>query len=177
MSFPGLGRHELTTEARGQLLGESPPTNTQVDPQSPSASIQDEIAKNPQSKKDELLAKIMGRNLNFVSTDTKTSEIIDMTKSQGPETVKIINMTTKKEENTPDFISIKDSGKDLVNVFKPFVTNPKKQARYEMYCEKGEVERDSDMERLSEWEREREMVEFEQAAKLYRPLTGIMGDR
>lgn len=33
------------------------------------------------------------------------------------------------------------------------------------------------MDKLSEWEREREIVEFEQAAKLYKPLTGLMGDR
>ncbi|KOB52221.1 G patch domain-containing protein 1, partial [Operophtera brumata] len=95
-----------------------------------------------------------------------------MTKSP----TEVIDMTSKKELNPADYISIKDSGRELTNVFKPFVTNPKKQARYEMYCEKGVLERDGDMDNLKEWERERELVEFEQAAKLYRPLTGLMGD-
>lgn len=112
----------------------------------------------------------MGRNLDFVSTETQNTDIKE-------KPLEIIDMTKKKDENLADFISIKDSGKPLVNVFKPFVMNPKKQARYEKYCGKGEVERDSDIDAMSEWEREREMVEFEQAAKLYKPLTGIMGDR
>jgi G patch domain-containing protein 1 len=30
---------------------------------------------------------------------------------------------------------------------------------------------------MTEWEKEREWVEFEQAARLYQPLTGVMGDR
>lgn len=30
---------------------------------------------------------------------------------------------------------------------------------------------------MTEWEKERERVEFDQAARLYRPLSGIMSDR
>lgn len=30
---------------------------------------------------------------------------------------------------------------------------------------------------MTEWEKERERVEFEQAARLYQPLSGIMSDR
>jgi G patch domain-containing protein 1 len=30
---------------------------------------------------------------------------------------------------------------------------------------------------MTEWEKERERVEFEQAARLYQPLSGVMGDR
>jgi G patch domain-containing protein 1 len=30
---------------------------------------------------------------------------------------------------------------------------------------------------MTEWEKERERIEFEQAAKLYQPLSGIMSDR
>ncbi|KOB72560.1 G patch domain containing 1 [Operophtera brumata] len=154
-----LGRHELTAEARGQLLGESPlpkETDTQTNTQ------------NAPSKRDELLAKILGRNLDFVSTESKTTEIIDMTKS----TTEVIDMTSKKELNPADYISIKDSGKELTNVFKPFVTNPKKQARYEMYCEKGVLERDGDMDNLKDIKVG--SATAEQAAAAARGVYGVM---
>lgn len=89
-----------------------------------------------------------------------------------------MNFVTLTEKTELDFIPIKDSGKDLTRVFKPFVSNPEKQKRYEKFVEnKGVLERDGGMDKLKEWEREREMAEFEQAAKLYRPLSGVMGDR
>lgn len=103
-------------------------------------------------------------NNNITSPNNRIEKIIDL---------------TKPTTSTLDFISIKDSGKDLVKVFKPFASNPMKQTRYESYLiDKDSLQgRDSGADKLNEWEREREMVEFEQAAKLYRPLTGIMGDR
>ncbi|CAB3229569.1 unnamed protein product [Arctia plantaginis] len=137
----GLGRHELTAEARGTLLGETPikplpdpPMETQTPPQ----------------KED--LTKILGRNINF---------------------------TTTAEKKELDFISIADTGKEVQKVFRPFAGNMEKQARYEKYLEdRGSTkEGDNSIDKLSQWERERELVEFEQAAKLYRPLSGIMGDR
>ena len=82
----------------------------------------------------------------------------------------------KEKDKEVDFISIKDTGKDI-NVFRPFMSDPQKQQRYEKFLENNVVETDSNIDRLSEWERNREMVEFEQAAKLYRPLSGIIGDR
>ncbi|XP_030024107.2 G patch domain-containing protein 1 homolog isoform X1 [Manduca sexta] len=136
----GLGRHELTAEARGALLGETPLTKQPE----PSTKTID---------KEEALLKVLGRNVNFVSKDTENKSI--------------------------DFIPITDSGKELTKVFKPFASDRKKQARYERYLvDKAVVwERDGESDSLTEWEREREMVEFEQAAKLYKPLSGIMGDR
>lgn len=144
--------------------------------------------------KEDLLAKVIGRNVNFVSTNT--TDNVDLTKDENStiETVTSINNSltalnnkmpekiidlTKPTTSTPDFISIKDSGKELTNVFKPFASNPAKQTRYENYLKDKDslLERDSETDRLCEWERERENMEFEQAAKLYRPLTGVMGDR
>ncbi|CAH0696364.1 unnamed protein product [Spodoptera exigua] len=131
----GLGRHELSAKARGELLGEKP-----LPPPPPET---------PKDQKD--LTAVLGKTINFVST----------------------------VENTElDYIPIKDSGKEITKVFKPFIGNPEKQKRYEKYVEnKGVLERDGDMDKLQEWERERELVEFEQAAKLYKPLSGVMGDR
>ncbi|KPJ00790.1 G patch domain-containing protein 1-like [Papilio xuthus] len=135
----GLGRHELTAEARGALLGETPVPKTTVPETKP-------VQSDP-------TAKIVGRNVNFVSTTEKKTEL--------------------------DFIPIKDSGKEIQKVFKPFVGDPSKQARYEKYLKNKDamLDSDSNMDRLCEWERDRELAEFEQAAKLYKPLTGIMEER
>ncbi|XP_014363967.2 G patch domain-containing protein 1 homolog [Papilio machaon] len=136
----GLGRHELTAEARGALLGETPVPKTTIVPET--IPVQSDP-----------IAKIVGRNVNFVSNTEKKTEL--------------------------DFIPIKDSGKEIQKVFKPFVGDPLKQARYERYLKNKDamVESDSNIDRLCEWERDRELAEFEQAAKLYKPLTGIMEER
>nr|XP_026497673.1 G patch domain-containing protein 1 homolog [Vanessa tameamea] len=139
----GLGRHDLTSEARGALLGEVPIPKTE----------ELEASTQPQNTE---VTKLLEKTINFVTENTQKDKDLD-------------------------FISIKDSGKDI-NVFKPFISDPKKQARYERYLQGGDstVERDGatgEGDRLSDWERNREMMEFEQAAKLYRPLSGVMGDR
>ncbi|KAL0811841.1 hypothetical protein ABMA28_009268 [Loxostege sticticalis] len=142
----GLGRHELSAEARGALLGEAPVPKLQEQPTPPTPQ--------PSQTTDELIAKITGRNVNFVSTNEKPKEL--------------------------DFIPISDSNKPVAKAFRPFMSDPNKQARYERYLKDKEgfaSEREADMDAVSEWERNRELVEFEQAAKLYKPLTGIMGDR
>ncbi|KAJ9586453.1 hypothetical protein L9F63_019891 [Diploptera punctata] len=66
--------------------------------------------------------------------------------------------------------------------FRPFAADSEKEKRYEQYLEllkKGEKERLSYYQPLTmtEWERERERVEFEKAAVLYKPLSGMMSDR
>lgn len=67
-------------------------------------------------------------------------------------------------------------------IFRPFVSEPLKQARYEKYLGfirigAKDALRSIQPPEMSEWEREREASEFEQAAKLYRPLSGMMSDR
>ncbi|XP_050356316.1 G patch domain-containing protein 1 homolog [Nymphalis io] len=137
----GLGRHDLTSEARGALLGEKP------------------------------IPKIEEQDTNTQTQNTEVTKVLE-------KTINFVTENTQKDKEI-DFISIKDSGKEI-NVFKPFVSDPKKQARYERYLQgDSTIERDGATggDRLSDWERNREMAEFEQAAKLYRPLSGIMGDR
>ncbi|XP_034825944.1 G patch domain-containing protein 1 homolog [Maniola hyperantus] len=149
----GLGRHELTAEARGALLGEVPLPKSK-EPDLPTGT-QENTQTNLQTPKQTEMSKLF-KSINFVSPNTGT-------------------------ESSPDFISIKDSGKELLpNIFKPFASDPLKQSRYETYLRDKDsvtLERDREADRLSEWERNREMVEFEQAAILYRPLSGAMGDR
>ncbi|XP_063369505.1 G patch domain-containing protein 1 homolog [Cydia amplana] len=136
----GLGRHDLSAEARGSLLGETPIPKTNIPENEP------DIPHKPDP------ISLLGRTVNFVNT-TDT-------------------------EKADDFISIKDSGKEIKKVFKPFVSDPAKQARYEKYLkDKDSVLETREMDRLTVWERNREISEFEQASKLYRPLSGVMGDR
>ncbi|XP_050671397.1 G patch domain-containing protein 1 homolog [Leptidea sinapis] len=142
----GLGRHELTPKARGELLGETPFTPGQA------------IKQNEEVTRE--------------TSTTSSIKIIDFTTAAK---VKDVATPTTAEN---DFISIKDSGKDFKPVFKPFASDPKKQSRYESYLQdKNSLERDGSIDNVSKWERDREMLEFEQAAKLYRPLSGVMGDR
>ncbi|CAK1543612.1 unnamed protein product [Leptosia nina] len=135
----GLGRHDLTADARGALLGEVP---------IPKASTENIPQPGTRTPTQNAIEKLFGKNVNFVSEKTESE----------------------------DFISIKDTGGEL-KTFRPFVSNPSKQARYERYLESKTTDSDSAKDKLSKWEREREMLEFEQAAKLYRPLTGVIGDR
>ncbi|CAH0717746.1 unnamed protein product, partial [Brenthis ino] len=144
----GLGRHELTAEARGALLGETSRPKTQKTQETDETQQMETQTQNPD------LSKILGKTINLSNTQGESSQ-------------------NNKEL---DFISIKDSGKD-VRVFKPFMSDPEKQARYERFLENKVLEKDGNKDRLSEWERNRERLEFEQAAKLYKPLSGIIGER
>ncbi|RZF48277.1 hypothetical protein LSTR_LSTR006244 [Laodelphax striatellus] len=67
-------------------------------------------------------------------------------------------------------------------VFRPFVAYPDKQKRYEQYlvlAKNGKKDQLSKLQPLSmtDWERERERLEFEQASKLYQPLSAAFSDR
>ncbi|XP_061380463.1 G patch domain-containing protein 1 homolog [Danaus plexippus] len=133
----GLGRHELTSAARGALLGETP-----VD----SAEHTQRKEPGPQA-----------------ASDTKMVEVVT-------------DMTVPPDARELNYISIKNTDKSNLKVFKPFASDPQKQLRYERYLEM-KPEREGASDRLTQWERDREMAEFEQAAKLYKPLSGVMGDR
>nr|CAD7447131.1 unnamed protein product [Timema bartmani] len=66
--------------------------------------------------------------------------------------------------------------------FKPFLAQPDKQRRYEHFLVLGVAEQKDGLSRLqpanmTEWEREREHGEFEQAARLYKPLSAAMSER
>merc|ERR1711860_451243 len=61
--------------------------------------------------------------------------------------------------------------------FKPFSSNEEKQKRYEKYlvCVKngrGDALHILQPKSMTEWERERERVEFERAALLFKPMSG-----
>merc|ERR1719317_11074 len=66
--------------------------------------------------------------------------------------------------------------------FKPFARNEAKQARYEQYlvCVANN-RRDAlpilQPKSMTEWEKERERVEFERASMLFKPMKGVIGSR
>nr|CAD7581100.1 unnamed protein product [Timema californicum] len=66
--------------------------------------------------------------------------------------------------------------------FKPFLAQPDKQRRYEHFLVLGGSGQKDGLSRLqpvnmTDWERERERGEFEQAARLYKPLSAAMSER
>jgi G patch domain-containing protein 1 len=66
--------------------------------------------------------------------------------------------------------------------FKPFARDADKQKRYEQYLVCLKNNRHDALallqpKTMTEWEREREKVEFERAAMLYRPMTGSMNSK
>ncbi|XP_014242880.1 G patch domain-containing protein 1 homolog [Cimex lectularius] len=66
--------------------------------------------------------------------------------------------------------------------FRPFISDPAKQARYERYLHFVKIGAKEAFEKIqpkvmTSWEKERERNEFEQASRLYKPLSGMMADR
>ena len=79
----------------------------------------------------------------------------------------------------PDFLKgeIKSDG-----AFKPFARNPEKQKRYDQYrvCLENnspEILRSLQPRSMTEWEREKEKLEFERASMLFQPMKGVIGSR
>merc|ERR1719383_1166528 len=88
---------------------------------------------------------------------------------------------TVKEE-PPEFLSDPNSKSSSHSSFKPFQANPEKQKRYEQFLVCIENNRRDALKILqpktmTEWERERERVEFERAAHLYKPMQLSMASR
>ncbi|XP_058128800.1 G patch domain-containing protein 1 homolog [Anopheles ziemanni] len=158
----GLGRHDLDPKERGAILGER------------------EI-ENP------ILERINAQSSKFVPKDVideGTRELME-------------NGEIAKEKDVP--VSTVPKGllnetKVLLNPylgstkegFKPFIAIPDKQDRYERFLTFQPNERYLTREQyleslqplnLSAWERERELKEFIQAERMYRPLDGLMSDR
>ncbi|KFB50090.1 AGAP011880-PA-like protein [Anopheles sinensis] len=160
----GLGRHDLDPKERGAILGEK------------------EIV-NP------ILERINAQSSKFVAKD-----VIDEGGTREPKE----NGENAKEKDLPPSSTVPkgllNETKALLNPylgstkegFKPFIAIPDKQDRYERFLTFQPTERYLTREQyleslqplnLSAWERERELKEFMQAERMYRPLDGLMSDR
>merc|ERR1712025_1532747 len=66
--------------------------------------------------------------------------------------------------------------------FKPFARNKTKQLRYEQYLVCVQNNRRDALsilqpKTMTDWEKEREKVEFERASMLFKPMKGVIGSR
>jgi len=98
------------------------------------------------------------------------------------EEVKQESAVKEEPAEIPDFLLAQDSKAIAQSSFKPFHANPAKQTRYEQYLVCLENNRKDALKILqpkdmTEWERERERVEFERAAHLFRPMKMSMASR
>ncbi len=94
---------------------------------------------------------------------------------------------TDSDEQLKQFLSTNVPGKGSsvvsgLSSFQPFARDEEKQKRYEKYLVCVRNKREDALyllqpKNMTEWEREREKVEFARAAMLYRPLSGSMGSK
>lgn len=144
--------------------------------------------------------KFMGRH-DLTATDR--SKIInsehtvinksDHFKSENTENYHSKNLLTNnnsQELETTDKIILLEKAKKITESlppsssgnFKPFINDSEKQKRYEQYMclmKTNEKDKLSDIQpvNMSEWEKEHEKNEFEQAARLFKPVIGLVFDR
>lgn len=102
--------------------------------------------------------------------------------------VPVQNRETMEMENTSQIKNMSNTeGESVIErtpcgTFKPFVADPDKQERYEKYLslkKLGQIEKLKTLQPLNmtEWECEREKTEFEQASRLFKPLSMEFSDR
>ncbi|GLV32171.1 uncharacterized protein CBL_11872 [Carabus blaptoides fortunei] len=88
--------------------------------------------------------------------------------------------TKTLQERAAKITSVLSSTSD--GIFKPFIANPDKQKRYEKYLSLIKVDQrykfdDVQPASMTDWEKQTERREFEQAACLYRPSSGLIFDK
>ncbi|XP_053659048.1 G patch domain-containing protein 1 homolog [Anopheles marshallii] len=163
----GLGRHDLDPKERGAILGEKP------------------IVSNP------WLEKINKQSTGFVCREVMNEDVPPTTKKEEHE---ISGNSTQKSSipvipsglvQQPSVLQRQYVGSTKEG-FKPFIALPEKQERYERFLAFQPTERYLTREQyleslqplnLSAWDRERELKEFMQAERMYRPLDGLMSER
>ncbi|XP_053683768.1 G patch domain-containing protein 1 homolog [Sabethes cyaneus] len=152
----GLGRHDMTPIERSHVLGET---------QAAESKSSENIAPRILDRKTEIdaAAKIFhkGSSCEQVKQNLK-----------GP-------LLSNFQTQMSNLGSTKEG-------FKPFITDPDKQDRYEQFILFKPNEQYSTNRHflaslqplgMSEWDRERELNEFVQAQRMYRPMDGLMSDR
>uniref|UniRef100_A0A2M4BCP7 Putative rna binding protein n=1 Tax=Anopheles marajoara TaxID=58244 RepID=A0A2M4BCP7_9DIPT len=150
----GLGRHDLDPKNRAEILGEKSSVSSLL------AAQHENIRESPVTEQ--------------LSSEKKNST--------QPTTSLVIPSGLVKEAKVlqQQYVGSTKEG------FKPFIAIPDKQERYESFLAFQPTERYLTREQfldslqplsLSAWERERELKEFIQAQRMYRPLAGLMSDR
>ncbi|SPP76460.1 G patch domain-containing protein 1 homolog [Drosophila guanche] len=180
----GLGRHDLNPEQRAQLLGEQKSQKKDQQPEQPPS-------RNPFKERNKLLDLINAKSEGF----TKGGLIVDEVLPQAEAAAETQTTATAMAKQVKDAnATIQEKAvrktKDLASAtpsagFKPFLADEAKQLRYDKFLE-AQLKTDAEITEflanmqpvtLSLWDREMEKKEFIQAAKIYRPLNGLMYDR
>ncbi|KAH8379689.1 hypothetical protein KR009_006526 [Drosophila setifemur] len=170
----GLGRHDLNPDQRAQLLGEQKIVEKPGEEQ----QVRNPFKDRGKSLLDRINARTEGFTKGGVITESGVERATEVSKEVQQENAAIQERASLK---TKDLIPVCSSS----GTFKPFLANEAKQQRYEKFLAamlKDDAEitlflADLQPVTLSLWDREREKKEFIQAAKIYRPLDGLMNDR
>ncbi|XP_030566828.1 G patch domain-containing protein 1 homolog [Drosophila novamexicana] len=172
----GLGRHDLNPEQRAQLLGES---QAKKNPFKTANSVSSQ-----QERSKSLLELISAKSNNFTK-----GGLITTTGEEQPAAPIELGMELQ-QSNAALLAQAATKTQNLASTtpasgFKPFLENESKQLRYEKFLASNLKDDTEITEFLAElqpvtlslWDREMEKKEFVQAAKIYRPLAGLMLDR
>ncbi|KAL7734837.1 hypothetical protein ACLKA6_011118 [Drosophila palustris] len=173
----GLGRHDLNPDQRAQLLGE---TQTKKNPFKTANSVS-----TSQERSKSLLELISAKSDNFTK-----GGLITTTGEEQPVTASVEISKELQQSNAAILEQAAAKTKNLASStpasgFKPFLADEAKQKRYEQFLT-AKLKDDAEITQfladlqpvtLSLWDREMEKKEFIQAAKIYRPLAGLMLDR
>lgn len=182
----GLGRHDLDARSRAVILGDSPTPILQSEKSSPSDPKGSQVASNIITRTLNLHGKERTEERRLqesrLSTNAAGAAATWLEKLNAQSFVKGgvegsdpgVEGSLKKLEDFRSAVAEETSSRRCA---KPFVTDPEKQKRFEKFIElsdKGEKEKLSGLQPLSmtEWEREHEREEFEQASRLFERSSG-----
>ncbi|CAL8086869.1 unnamed protein product [Orchesella dallaii] len=155
----GLNRHNLTISERQVLIEDDPNKMKDI--------RKNDVPATPMSSND-------NDSINSVESDSlpnKSNEDIQRRIDRLKRFTQVLQAYGSKKPDESEKAS-----------FKPFMKNPEKQERYEKYitlAEAGfsECLKDLQPAEMTEWEREREKMEFDRASKLYKPMSSILSNR
>ncbi|XP_016976920.2 G patch domain-containing protein 1 homolog [Drosophila rhopaloa] len=170
----GLGRHDFNPDQRAQLLGEEKKEEKPNEEQPKRNPFKDR----GKSLLDRINARTEGFTKGGIITESGEEKQTELTKEVKESNAAIQEKAALKTKDLAPATS--SSG-----AFKPFLADEAKQLRYEKYVaskltddtEITELLASMQPVTLSLWDREMEKKEFIQAAKIYRPLDGLMNDR
>lgn len=170
----GLGRHDLNPDQRARLLGEQKAEEKREEAPPKGNPFKD--------RGKSLLERINARTEGFTKGGIITESGEEKTTEMAKE-VKAANASIQEKAalKTKDLAGATSSS----GTFKPFLGDEAKQLRYDKFVASNLKDDAAITEflatlqpvTLSQWDREMEKKEFIQAAKIYRPLDGLMNDR
>ncbi|XP_062586429.1 uncharacterized protein LOC134248028 [Saccostrea cucullata] len=172
--------------SRGITLGETPVFTSVFDliPQKDKERLKTAKSRTDQQSDNVQTPSITGNNSSTTDTQTGHSKSPSIsTTVEGREgTHQPVPTSTSASEKSPLTVNLRTLSAGRGAVFSPFIKDPDKQRRYDVYTKlvkEGNPDAYEEVAEghMTEWEREREKEEFEKAAKFYKPMAGMMASR